>query len=111
MRKSSGLITAEFGTHAAVLRATSLTPGALASNVGEMPKLIQLRHVPDALYRQLKERAAAEELSLSDFLIREARKIVERPTMAEMRERLARRARVNPKPSPAEIIRRQRGKR
>jgi hypothetical protein len=35
-----------------------------------MSKMIQLRHVPDALHRQLKARAALEGLSLSNFLIR-----------------------------------------
>ncbi|MFN0169570.1 MAG: FitA-like ribbon-helix-helix domain-containing protein [Bryobacteraceae bacterium] len=33
-----------------------------------MPRLLQVRHVPDALHRKLKARAAMEGLSLSDYL-------------------------------------------
>ena len=42
-----------------------------------MSKMIQLRHVPEALHRQLKARAALSGLPLSDYLIREVRKIAE----------------------------------
>lgn len=42
-----------------------------------MAKMTQLRHVPDTLHRQLKARAAMAGLSLSDFLVREVRKIAE----------------------------------
>ncbi len=34
-----------------------------------MPKMIQVRHVPDDLHRTLKARAALEGLSLSDYLL------------------------------------------
>ena len=37
--------------------------------VHSMPKMIQLRHVPDDLHRTLKARAALEGLSLSDYLL------------------------------------------
>ena len=70
-----------------------------------MPKMIQLRNVPDALHRKLKARAALEGLSLSDYLIAEARRAAERPTVAELRERLARRAPVTTRVSPAEAVR------
>jgi antitoxin FitA len=73
--------------------------------------MIQLRHVPDPLHRQLKARAAMEGLSLSDFLIREARKLVDRPTVAEIRERLARRSTVKTRMSAAEALRRERDQR
>jgi len=43
------------------------------------------------LHRQLKARAALAGMALSDFLIREVRKIAEYPTPEEMRERLAQR--------------------
>jgi plasmid stability protein len=76
-----------------------------------MPKMIQLRHVPDVLHRQLKARAALEGLSLSDFLIREARKIADRPTAAEIRERLARRASATPRVTPADSVRYERDQR
>src|SRR2546429_136347 len=54
-----------------------------------MPRMIQLRHVPDDLHRKLKARAALEGLSLSDYLLREVRRVAERPTWAELRHRLA----------------------
>jgi uncharacterized protein (DUF1778 family) len=73
--------------------------------------MIQLRHVPDALHRRLKARAALEGLSLSDFLIREARKIAERPTMEEIRIRLAGQASVRPRISPTQVLREERDQR
>jgi antitoxin FitA len=61
-----------------------------------MSKMIQIRNVPDALHRRLKARAALEGKSLSDYLLAEIREIAERPTVEEMRARLARRAPVTP---------------
>jgi len=51
-------------------------------------KMIQLRNVPDALHRSLKARAAMAGMSLSDYLIAEIQEIAERPTLAELRDRL-----------------------
>ena len=70
--------------------------------------MIQLRHVPDALHRQLKARAALSGLSLSDFLVREVRKIAEQPTAEEMLERLKQRERYKGKVSPTEVRREER---
>lgn len=53
--------------------------------------MIQVRNVPDGLHRQLKVRAASQGMSLSDYLLAEIREIAERPTWAELRERLQRR--------------------
>ncbi|MFI5413285.1 MAG: hypothetical protein ACHQ0I_01675 [Candidatus Lutacidiplasmatales archaeon] len=38
--------------------------------MNEMSKMIQLRHVPDAVHRKLKSRAAKKGMSLSDYLVR-----------------------------------------
>ena len=73
-----------------------------------MAKMIQLRNVPDALHRQLKARAAMAGLSLSDFLIREARKIAEQPTPEEMAERLRQREPYRGKQSPTQVLREER---
>jgi len=70
--------------------------------------MIQLRHVPDALHRQLKSRAALAGLSLSDFLIREVRKIAEQPSAEELLARLAQRERYSGKSSPAQVLREER---
>ena len=56
-----------------------------------MPRMIQVRNVPDGLHRTLKARAAMAGMSLSDFLLAEIRALTERPTLAELRERLHRR--------------------
>lgn len=76
-----------------------------------MSKMIQLRNVPDSLHRQLKARAALEGLSLSDYLIREVRRIAERPTVEQMRARLAALPTVELRSSPTELIREQRDSR
>ena len=76
-----------------------------------MSKMIQLRHVPDALHRQLKARAALSGLPLSDYLIREVRKIAEQPTPEEMRERLRQRDTFRGKISPTDIVRAERDNR
>jgi len=70
--------------------------------------MIQLRNVPDALHRKLKARAALEGLSLSDYLIAEVRRSAERPTVSELRERLARRTPVQPDVPPGEAVRAER---
>ena len=73
-----------------------------------MPKMIQLRHVPDELHRKLKARAALEGLSLSDYLLQEVRRVAERPTLVELRQRLAQRSAVMPRVSPAKAVRAER---
>ena len=73
-----------------------------------MPKTIQLRNVSDTLHRKLRARAALEGLSLSGFLIREARKIADQPTDDEIRARLAALPVLKLSQSPTEIVRRQR---
>ena len=76
-----------------------------------MSKMIQLRDVPDALHRQLKARAALSGLSLSEYLIREVRKVADQPTPEEMRERLRQRSSYKGKVSPTEIVRSERDSR
>jgi plasmid stability protein len=73
-----------------------------------MATMVQIRNVPADLHRQLKARAALEGMSLSDYLLREARRAVERPTLEEIQQRLARRARVRPRPAPAAAVRAER---
>jgi len=73
-----------------------------------MPKMIQLRNVPDSLHRGLKARAATAGMSLSDYLISEIKDIAERPTLAEMRERLHQRKPVSRQINTARMIREER---
>lgn len=44
---------------------------ATAVNVRHMSKMIQIRNVPEEMHRALKVRAAAEGISLSDYIKRE----------------------------------------
>jgi hypothetical protein len=48
-----------------------------------MPKMIQIRHVPDALHRKLKMRAAMQGTSLSEYLMKEIELIADQPTLQE----------------------------
>ena len=76
-----------------------------------MSRMIQVRNVPDHLHRTLKAQAALAGMSLSDFLLAEIRRVAERPTIAELRERLRRRSAVTGDVSAAEAVRRQRDSR
>lgn len=76
-----------------------------------MSKMIQLRNVPDALHRKLKARAALAGMSLSDYLIREIEISAERPTLDELRGRLASREPVDVEPVPALAVRDERDRR
>jgi antitoxin FitA len=73
--------------------------------------IIQIRNVPDALYREPKSRAARAGMSLSDYLLREIRLVAERPTLEEMRARLESRPRTNPSESAEDAVRAERDSR
>ncbi len=73
-----------------------------------MSRMIQIRNVPDELHRRLKARAALEGKSLSDYLLAEIRESAERPTVDELRARLARRAPVTPSIEPVLAVRAER---
>lgn len=76
-----------------------------------MSVMVQIRNVPSDLHRELKARAALEGMSLSDYLLRELRQALERPTLEEMRKRLERRQPVKVQPQPAAAVRADRNKR
>ena len=73
-----------------------------------MSKMIQLRNVPDALHRTLKARAAMAGMSLSDYLLTEIKEIAERPTLAELRDRLRTRRAVTLSLDTARLVREER---
>ncbi len=73
-----------------------------------MSKMIQVRNVPDALHRGLKARAAMAGMSLSDYLLAELKEIAEKPTLAELRERLHRRKPVSAPLDSARLVREER---
>ena len=76
-----------------------------------MPTMIQIRNVPDELHRRLKARAAMAGMSLSDYLLNEVSRVAERPTLEELRARLASRPAVTPAVSPARAVRAERDSR
>ena len=73
-----------------------------------MLRVIKIRNIPDSLHRTLKARAAMAGMSLSDFLLAEMRRLAERPTIAELRERLRRRSSAVARTSAADAVRRER---
>jgi len=73
-----------------------------------MPTNVQIRNVPSELHRELKARAALEGMSLSNYLLRELRCALVRPTLDEIRKRLSNRQPVRPHPEPAAAVRAER---
>ncbi len=73
--------------------------------------MIQIRNVPDALHRKLKSRAALAGMSLSDYLLQQIREVAARPTLEEMRARLARRSPVSVSVDPVRAVRAERDSR
>jgi plasmid stability protein len=73
-----------------------------------MPKMIQIRNVPDDLHRKLKVRAAQKGMSLSDYLLAEVERIAEVPTLEELTARIRRRKPVVTGEDSATVIRRMR---
>lgn len=54
------------------------------SNVLHMSKMIQIRNVPDELHRELKMRAAAAGMSMSDYIKRELSRQSRKSTIKEV---------------------------
>ncbi len=76
-----------------------------------MSTMIQIRHVPAHVHRRLKSKAALEGLSLSEFLLREVSSLAERPSLAELKSRLANRSAIDTDQSIAEAVRAERDSR
>ena len=74
-------------------------------------KMIQIRNVPDSLHRALKSRAALAGMSLSDYLRAEIERVAQRPTVDELRRRLAARKTVIPAQPAADAVRAERDSR
>ena len=56
--------------------------------LGFMTTVIQIRSVPPEFHRRLKARAAIEGISMSEYILREVGKSLERPTRAEVLARI-----------------------
>ena len=73
--------------------------------------MVQIRNVPVEIHRRLKARAAIEGMSMSDFILREVRKALDRPTRQEILQRLAARPAQRIRRSAATLVREDRDSR
>jgi plasmid stability protein len=79
-------------------------------NVMHMSKMIQIRNVPDEMHRQLKMRAAAEGMSLSDYIKKRLSYSTEKDTWEEIFARVDARGSFGVSTEEwVEMIREQRG--
>ncbi len=80
------------------------------SYADRMP-MVQIRDVPDELHRELKSRAALAGMSLSEYLLLELRRSLERPTREQLLKRLRTRAPVRARLPIAKAVRAERERR
>jgi len=73
-----------------------------------MSTMLQIRNVPDDLHRKLKARAALEGVSMSEFALREIKRAIDRPSRADVLDRIADLPEVNLPESAAAVLRRER---
>jgi antitoxin FitA len=73
--------------------------------------MVQIRDVPDELHRELKSRAALAGMSVSEYLLMELRRSLERPTREELLRRLSKRSSARVRPGPADAVRAERNRR
>ena len=79
-------------------------------NVLRMPKMLQVRNVPDALHRTLKVRAAERGMTLSDYVLSELEEVAYKPTLEEWVARVRERPKTDLPPGfVADLIRQHRG--
>ena len=70
--------------------------------------MLQIRNIPAELHRRLKARAAIEGMSMSDYVMREIRKSLDRPTRQEVLDRLRAQPARRLERSAADVIRAER---
>ena len=76
-----------------------------------MPKMLQIRNLPDEVHRRLKSRAALVGMSMSDYVLREIERMLSRPTRDEVFARIAELPPIDLDPPSAEILREERERR
>ncbi|MEX0864492.1 MAG: hypothetical protein WD269_06400 [Acidimicrobiia bacterium] len=75
-----------------------------------MPKMVQIRNMPDEVHRRLKAQATAAGLSLSEYLLREVTQLAGGLTLEEVVERARLRGPAKPGRPIEDIIRDMRGR-
>jgi plasmid stability protein len=73
--------------------------------------MVQIRDVPDEMHRELKSRAALAGMSMSEYLLLELRRALERPTREQLLKRLKTRAPVQKRLDIAKAVRAERERR
>ncbi len=76
-----------------------------------MNAMIQIRNVPNKLHRQLKARAALEGISMSQFILREIERVLERPSRDEVLRRIAEQGETYLSQPAADVLRAERDSR
>ncbi len=76
-----------------------------------MSTMIQVRNVPEDVHRRVKARAALAGMSMSEYILRQLQSSLNRPTRAEILDRLAELPEADLEPSPAEMVRQLRDSR
>jgi len=76
-----------------------------------MPKMIQVRNVPDKMHRELKKRASARGETLTDYIQRLLERELARPLASEVFERIEQREPVRLGRRAADLISEERGQR
>ena len=74
-----------------------------------MKTMIQIRNVPEPLHRRIKARAAIEGVSMSNFVLRAVERALARPSRRELLEAIRSQPQVQLDPTPAEVLREERG--
>ncbi len=70
--------------------------------------MVQIRNVPADLHRRLKARAAMEGMSMSDYILREIGKALDRPMRQDVLDRLQAQPVRRLRRSAAEVVRAER---
>ena len=76
-----------------------------------MPKMLQVRNVPDALHRRLKMRAASHDQPLTDYVLDILRRADREPTIEEWLDEVRKLPETKLSASPADLIRKARASR
>lgn len=76
-----------------------------------MPTMIQIRNVPSDIHRRVKARAALAGMSMSEYILRELQKSLERPTRQQLLAKVASLPSIELDPSPTALLREERDRR
>jgi antitoxin FitA len=76
-----------------------------------MNKHVQIRNLPEVQHRKLKARAAAQGMTITDYVKRLVESDLQRPTMADLVARAKKLAQINIGSSSVDIVREDRDSR